>query len=208
MAKNKFILMGDIIGSRDKQSKKLISDFKKLLKNVSNNKEAFISPPTITLGDEFQGVVKSLTDGINIIFQIEEMIIKKSYDFKLRYVLYYGQIDTPINRESAHGMMGEGLIKARELLNSLKRTENRIRLELNDQKSYIFNMLFFIYASIVDKWKQNDFELLKYFFEYVDYKIVAQKTKREKGNTWRRAKTLQIQQYFTTKKIIIETIKI
>ncbi|MGD8779840.1 MAG: SatD family protein [Ignavibacteria bacterium] len=206
---NKFILMADIIGSRNKESKKLISDFKKLVKNISsNNKDTFLSPLTITLGDEFQSVVKSLSDGINIIFQIEETIIKKEYNFKLRYILYYGPIDTAINKESAYGMLGDGLTKARESLNNLRPAENRILLELQNRKSQTFNMLFFIYSSIIDKWKQSDFKLLTNFFEYGDYKIVAQKMKREKGNTWRKAKTLQIQQYFTTKKLINEIIKL
>jgi hypothetical protein len=55
-----FILMADIIGSRKKQGKELMNAFSHLTSLVSiQRKNCFLSPITITLGDEFQCVVKN-----------------------------------------------------------------------------------------------------------------------------------------------------
>ena len=81
--------MADIIGSRNKKGNILMDQFSNVVKQVATkNNEVFLSPLTITLGDEFQSVVKSLKDGIKIITSIEEYIIKYKYEFKLRYILY------------------------------------------------------------------------------------------------------------------------
>ena len=75
-----------------------------------------ISPYTVTLGDEFQGIATSLHAVIEAIFYMEETILRKRLEFKVRYVAVHGEIDTPINRLKAHTMMGPGLTKAREVL--------------------------------------------------------------------------------------------
>ena len=67
-----------------------------------NNSYSLISPITITLGDEFQGIVESLEQGITIIFDLERVLSSEDYPFQLRYALGYGHILTPINSEIAH----------------------------------------------------------------------------------------------------------
>ena len=60
---------------------------------------------TITLGDEFQGVIDSTENAIKVIFEIEEEIINNNQDLKLRYVINKGKIDTPINKNIAYEML-------------------------------------------------------------------------------------------------------
>jgi hypothetical protein len=116
------ILMADIINSRRKNSSLLMQQFKDIVSSVNKVKsENLISPLTITLGDEFQGLTNTIENGIKTIFDIEEIILDKQYDFKLRYVLLYGQIDTEINTSIAYEMLGEGLTNARRDINSLKK---------------------------------------------------------------------------------------
>lgn len=68
-----FILMADIISSRNYPSKNLINDFKSIVQSTNNKyKEQMISPLTITLGDEFQGVINDLKSSISIILYMEE----------------------------------------------------------------------------------------------------------------------------------------
>lgn len=59
--------------------------------------------------------------GIKIILFIEEYILQNNIGFKLRYVLLSGKIETPVNHKIAYGMIGEGLTKARETINYLKK---------------------------------------------------------------------------------------
>src|ERR1700743_3564273 len=104
--KKYFILMADIVGSRRMKQTQLKADFQNAVQYVNLMlPDQLLSPLTITLGDEFQGVAASLLAAIFVIFRLEEHIISASKRFKLRYVLVEGPIDTPINREIAYGMM-------------------------------------------------------------------------------------------------------
>lgn len=82
-----------------------------------------LSPLTVSLGDEFQGVIKDMTSCFRIVFSLEEFIVEHSLSLKLRYVVNFGDIDTQISDRVAYGMLGKGLSDARELLNSLKQVQ-------------------------------------------------------------------------------------
>jgi hypothetical protein len=134
--------MADIISSGEKKQKQLMSEFKLLINEVNkNNENNILSPLTITLGDEFQGVIKDILTSTNIILEIEESIIKNKFNFKLRYILNEGDIDTPINRDIAYEMLGSGLTDARYKLNELKNHKERfiISLENKLQKNILIN---------------------------------------------------------------------
>ena len=115
------VLMADIIGSSKRAGKELMMQFKQLTDSVKRkHTKRFLSPITITLGDEFQSVVKSVEDAMAVVVELEEKIIELNFEFKLRYSIYEGEIDTPINKEVAYGMLGEALTKARATLDDMK----------------------------------------------------------------------------------------
>src|ERR1700712_2907163 len=98
--KEYIILMADIIGSQTAEQGQLIADFKELVADINTkNKDLILSPLTITLGDEFQGIIKNIAGAINIVLDLEEEIIRRNATFKLRYVIVEGLIETPINTE-------------------------------------------------------------------------------------------------------------
>ena len=91
---NNYILMGDVISSSEKDSMSLIDAFQTEVKRINDNlhyKKLIKSPLTITLGDEFQGVIKSLKASLSIIFALDLEFLQ--YDFDLRYALHYGEIE-------------------------------------------------------------------------------------------------------------------
>ncbi|MEM7298811.1 MAG: SatD family protein, partial [Bacteroidota bacterium] len=97
---NSFILMADVVDSHEKEGQSLMNDFQVLVKWANTIYGEFIaSPLTITLGDEFQGIVSSASKGIDVILGMEEYIIKEEFGFKLRYVLHAGEVETAINPE-------------------------------------------------------------------------------------------------------------
>ena len=200
-----FILMADIISSGEKEQKQLMREFKLLINEVNKNNESnILSPLTITLGDEFQGVIKDLSSSTNIILEIEESIIKNKFNFKLRYILNEGSIDTPINRDIAYEMLGSGLTDARYKLNELKNSKERfiISLENKLQKNILINA-FKIYDNIVGKWSvEKDYEIASNFIKYHDYKVVSDFMKKNRSQLWKREKTLNIDAYNSTKNII------
>ena len=64
-----FILMGDIVGSSGQNSVDLIEGFSALVSSCNNTlKHQILSPYTITLGDEFQGIAASLRGLLDSIF--------------------------------------------------------------------------------------------------------------------------------------------
>jgi hypothetical protein len=204
------IIMADIVDSGAADSKKLLKSFEVLVRGVNRQfSTEIISPLTITLGDEFQGVAKSMLSALDILFYIEKLRISKYPDFKLRFVVYFGEIDTAINKKVAHAMLGKGLAEARRHLNQMKDTDHRFLVisgsstELDRQIAGALRL----FQNIVDSWKANDSRLIASFLQYRDYKIVAKKLDHDIAGVWRRQKTLQISEFFILQDLITFLIK-
>jgi hypothetical protein len=202
MAKS-IILMADVINSR-KDNKKVAAILKTLVATVNKKKKAgIISPLTITLGDEFQAIVTDVHAGIGIILFIEELCLEQETSIKLRYVLISGEIETPINRKIAYGMLGEGLTKARETINYLKKSEDRFHL-FTSQNNNSLNKLFILYQCIADDWRQKDYKIISDFIRLNDYKLVAEENYKPASQMWKKRKSLKIKEYKVVKSLIIE----
>jgi hypothetical protein len=204
--RNKYlILMGDIVGSRTKNQLTLINSFKETIHEVNKEKKNdFLSPMTITLGDEFQSVTKNLLVALGIIFRIEEKIAASGKNFKLRYILEEGEIETPLNHKIAYGMLGSGLTSAREHLESSKITRKRFVFYLDNKKrSMALNDAFLVFQGFIDDWNINkDYAIIGMFLEHKDYKQVAEEANKDRSLMWKRARSLKLDQYFATKDII------
>lgn len=164
--------MGDVVGSSGKDSPALIGRFEQAISNTNilHNKN-IKSPLTITLGDEFQGVVNSVHSALEIIFTIEEHFVHHQYDLPIRYVIHQGEIETPIKRKKAHGMLGVGLTKARRKLEELKSSDSRYFISLqNKTLTSNFNNATKLYQYFKDKWKQKDLVEVSYFLNFCDEK--------------------------------------
>lgn len=202
--KEHIILMADIVDSRKGDQNTLMRTFKKLTDEVNvKNKKSLHSPITITLGDEFQCVVKNISKGISLILELEEKLIIEQAGFKLRYVLYEGRIDTPLNKEIAYGMLGEGLTKAREALENTKITNSRYALHLHEQQAAAaLTSSLSIYQNITDDWKlEKDHTLICKFLELKDYKLVAEALGKTRSQIWKRHRNLKIEPYFAIKQV-------
>jgi hypothetical protein len=210
MKSKKYILMADVIDSSNRDTETLIKDFKALTKKINSIfKTTLASPLTITLGDEFQGLINGIHEVTEIIIKIEEIVIKEKYNFKLRYVIHFGNIESTINTKKSTEMLGSGLTKGREKLENLKTTKYRFDIETsNTSQSLILNESFKIFQTIIDKWDLNDYELANAFIEFKDYSMVAKKLKKDRSLMWRRQKTLNMDNYFSIKNIIYESMNI
>lgn len=203
--------MADIVDSRKTNQNLLINEFKDVVDFINNKwKESILSPLTITLGDEFQGIIQDMESCYKLVFDMEEFIIKNSLRIKLRYVMNYGNIETPINKNIAYEMLGYGLTQTREQLNKLKSKSNRfIVLSANTGKTTaVINDLFLLYGSYIDSWKLNEYQMVSEFLKDKDYKVVANNLGMNKSSTWRRYKSLHIEEYNTTKDLILTLNKI
>lgn len=206
-----FILMADIINSSTINARdQMMIRFKEITSQIAKRSAgSFLSPVTITLGDEFQSVVKNLEEGVSVILSLEETLLRMYKPFDLRYVLYYGPIDTPINEQIAYEMYGEGLSGARNTLNKMKKSsDNRFLIKLDKEENSLYlTGLFRIFQSFYDGWTVNDSKFVASFLDNKDYKKVAVEMQRDPSAMWRRKRTLKIEEYMIIRSIIIQSVK-
>lgn len=201
-----YILMADIVDSRlTSRPRALMSAFTGLVKRINTgSKEKILSPLTITLGDEFQGLAKDLSSAIELIFEMTEECLTIKPWFELRFVVVYGKIDTSINTISSHGMMGEGLTFARWALNNAKKRGGSRFQFFPDQTAPMesLNLAFKVLDGISRRWPKKDFGYIADFLKIKDYKLMAKKRRVDPSQTFRRKNTLLIDEYFLQKKLI------
>lgn len=207
MKKKYFILMADVIRSRSYTGNKVINELTKIADHFNKiQKSKFLSPITITLGDEFQAIITNYEEAIKLIVSIEEEFINRKINFRLRYILHYGYIDTPINKKIAYSMYGEGLTYAREYLESNKNTEGKRVFILcrNKLKDDIMEKAFEIIINFIDNWKIKDYKLIyNLIFQGEKTNLeIANKLKQEPSTVSRRKKTLNILEYNNIKSIL------
>ncbi|MEX0722838.1 MAG: SatD family protein [Gracilimonas sp.] len=204
-----YILMADVVSSSEYEAESLRKQLKELTercnKQLSKN---ILSPYTITLGDEFQGIATSLEAAIEAFFFFEEETLRKQYDFKLHYALHYGKIDTRINPDIAYEMMGPGLTRARELLASKKRGRKRFEFDLSDEtESLQFSRLFEVLDAFILSWKTEDYPLIIDMIENENNAEVGEIHNKNRDQIWKRRKTLMINEYNLLKDFILTYIK-
>nr|VFK56533.1 MAG: SatD family (SatD) [Candidatus Kentron sp. TUN]VFK62877.1 MAG: SatD family (SatD) [Candidatus Kentron sp. TUN] len=202
----RYILMGDIIRSRAYEAVKLRREFLQLIDSCNETlRHGILSPYTVTLGDEFQGVASSLGDIIDAIFHMEEISLSHGFSFKIRYVAVYGHIDTPINRLEAYTMMGPGLTKARDILTDKGKNKRRFRFVLDD--AYLenqLNRLFSVLAGLVERWHAQDAALVLDMLHNNSNKEVGTIHAKNRSQIWKRRKHLLIEEYRSLKESIAE----
>lgn len=198
--------MADIVQSSEANQAELMRDFSTIVQLINKSrKTSILSPLTITLGDEFQGIVKGIVEAIDIIQELEESLLTKERNFKLRYVVVEGEVDTPINQEIAYGMLGEGLTRARKKVENLKKSHYRFHFDLKDNiKAEALNHLYIAIQVIIDAWKPDqDYKLVSTFLKNEDYKEVALALNKDRSLMWRRKRTLKIDAYQALKEVAI-----
>lgn len=204
---NALILMGDIIGSRHRNQSDTMGAFRKIVNELNSAlSDRLLSPLTITLGDEFQGIVRDVASGVDALIRFEEALVHDAQDFKMNYVLLEGKIETPVNPEVAHGMMGEGLTRARENLTKQKKSgAGRFQINLPDEDlSQNISLAFTLYQSIVDDWDPvRDFGMVSAFLNHDDYKDVAIVTGKTRSQSWKRERSLKITPYKSARALLL-----
>ena len=200
------ILMGDIIASSDYPSATLREAFLEHIAACNHAMAAeVLSPYTVTLGDEFQGVAASLDAAMRSIFYLEEHLLEGELPFQLRYVIVKGEIGTPLNREKAHTMMGAGLTRARQMLTDKRRGQPRFRVDLPDAAlAQQFERLFKVLDGLTGRWSVADAGLICDMIANPHNGEVGRRHGKNRSQIWKRRKHLLIEEYRALKEAIIE----
>ena len=200
-----FILMGDIVASRAHEAKRLSRSFRRLVAGCNAVLEPeILSPYTITLGDEFQGVARSLEAALRAIFYLEETGLKMGLEYRLRYVLLRGAIETRLNRRVAHGMVGPGLARARAMLTDKRRGRPRFTFDLPDRRlAEQLGGLFTAIDGITARWPREDGSLVCDMLASDSNGDVGAKHGKDRTQVWKRRKNLLITEYKALKRLAL-----
>ena len=195
--------MGDIVGSSNADQIILQQNFAKLISKVNEDYSAsFESPLTITLGDEFQGIVRSAKEAAEVVIALEEYRWDLEVEILIRYSLGFGEISTPINSKIAYGMLGPGLTEVREALTEMKDEEDRMMISGELDTKMPMKLAMNIFLEKQEEWKWKDREIISGYFHYRDYKKVAEIMGKDVSLIWRRFKSLGFESYLKRKKLV------
>lgn len=198
--------MGDVEGSSELDADTVQQKLKSFVQSVNQKySDDILSPLTITLGDEFQGICKNTQRGIHLLLEMEKMALAHQLPFRMHFVVMEGKIDTEINTKIAYGMLGAGLTMARELLSSKRRDRKRFEIRLADSfKTTQLNRLFEVLDTLSQNWKPEDFELILSMLQYQNNQTVADRHQKNRAQIWKRRNTLQIEAYRLTSEVITD----
>lgn len=201
------IFMADVIGSRKRDAAgqsalaASLAGFTAQLNTAHRIK--IRSPLTVTLGDEFQGVVFNLKAAMSLLFAAEELRLETAASFQLRYVIYEGEIDTPVNPEHAHGMLGCGLTAARAALAEKGRGRPHISVHLNDGRlATALNSIFRVLWTLLEDWRAKDYLLIADMISFSNA-CIAEKRRIHPSQILRRRRTLRITDYIDLREAVL-----
>lgn len=114
------VLMGDLVGSEAAEAPDLLHAGFNAAINRENAKwrKQIAAPLTITLGDEFQGLLPSLKATLPVLRDLRLDLLDSGID--CRFAVGTVDLKTPLNTKNAWNMMGRGLAQTREKLNERK----------------------------------------------------------------------------------------
>lgn len=168
---NYVAIIGDIKDSKKTNNRYQVQEkLKACLKTINMKYENQIcSKFTITLGDEFQGLLHSAQDLLKIIQEIEFEI----HPIRLRFGLGVGDITTQVIKENALGSDGPAYHYAREAIQVVHEQEtkrskyftNIYIKENNDLRIKLINMSLASYAYFFNQWGDDTVDTIRIIME-------------------------------------------
>ncbi|MBN1891664.1 MAG: hypothetical protein JW780_02705 [Clostridiales bacterium] len=169
-------IIGDIKSSKGIDNRSEVQ--RKLNRALEGVNERFSSSIaskfTVTLGDEFQGL---LSDGSSVMMIISE-IERGMHPLKIRFGIGIGRITTDIDRERAIGADGPGYHMARSAISFLKDNEKKKQAAATDMRLEaegdhlteveLINTVFSLMTAIKRSWSDRQREIIWDILEHRD----------------------------------------
>lgn len=163
-------IIGDIKNSKSIEERR---EFQNKLNNILNEineiySDSISSNFTITLGDEFQGLLHSGEHVMDII----QYIKREVYPIKIRFGIGIGAITTDINAMMSIGADGPGYYKARDSIEQLKILEKKnestygdVQIKIdgdNNLQELSLNSILKLMYCIEKEWTKKQREVVNY----------------------------------------------
>lgn len=174
-------IIGDLIKSKGIKDRDLVqSKLRNILETVNRNYASMIASDfTITLGDEFQGVLKQGP-------MILEMLDRIKFEMKpveIRFGIGIGEISTKIFRDNSLGADGFAYWNAREAINALKENNDyatsKVFVVAEKEKQWlnVMNESLRMCDYLESKWRGSQLEFMCRMIQNYGYDIdIKQKT--------------------------------
>lgn len=168
------VLVGDIKGSKklkESERKAAQEKLKVALDELNKEGEGIISQYSITLGDEFQGVLKN-ADGL---FDQIWHILAALNPVMIRFSVGIGTITTAIQKEHVLSMDGPAFHIARKGIGELKEGNSLFSINLEKGESpelQVINQSLHLISLQVQSWKSNRITLQHLLRKGMDYKKI------------------------------------
>ena len=213
---NYFALIGDIIDSKKIDNRYQVQKTLEACLNELNIKfkDVLVSKLSITLGDEFQGLLTLDAP----LFQIIDRINFAMQPYQVRFGLGLGEILTDINPEQSIGADGPAYWHARKAINYIHQkndygnTQIAVSFE-DDTKVNIINTLIASSEAIKSDWRASQEiilqELLKLgiYDEYFDQQILGKQLELSTSALSKRLKSSNIKVYLRTRNCALNLFK-
>lgn len=175
-------VIGDIIRSKEIKKRLAIQNkLEKILHEINLKYSGCIASNfAITLGDEFQGLLRDTGNLMNII----EIIKFELFPVKIRFGVGIGQIYTKIDKNFPLGADGPAYHNARKMIEEIKKLEKRkmryvadikIGLDENLTSESLINVSLSLCSFIEEKWTPRQREIIYEFLMYENNQITVAK---------------------------------
>lgn len=167
------VIIGDIIDSKKiTDRKQLQTQFKEVLDEINQHyAEDIASKFTITLGDEFQGLLKNRNNILKIITAIEIALAPN----RLRFGIGIGDLSTAINFESSSQIDGPAYHRARAMIDELELSERQYSKrqaniliasqDKNKEIDQLLNSILSVCTALKSKWTARQWEVIETYLK-------------------------------------------
>jgi len=185
-----FAVIGDIVGSKKTQEREIVQQKLSSALNRINSmyKENIASKFMITLGDEFQGLLRNG----NYLMEIIEKIEIEMHPVRIRFGIGVGRIVTDINPDLPLGADGPAYYNARRMIDEIKSSEKKkmepktnmkIMIEGNEDISQFINTIFALNTAIKSRWTDRQREVIATYMDNKGTQLeIAQKLSIHQSN--------------------------
>ncbi len=166
-------VIGDIVDSRNLPDRSAAQDrLKSVLAAINGRyKEYIASSFTITLGDEFQGLLSNAVHA----FDIAEYIQRKMHPVRFRFGIGYDELFTGVDRNVSIGADGPAYYRARDMINSIKSKENsllsyhpEILFESKNCDDGLINAVAVLYRQLEKSWTDKQRRYIDLFLDNIE----------------------------------------
>ena len=172
-------IIGDIVNSKKILNRQEIQDlFYSVLKEINMEFDNNIASDfTITLGDEFQGLISKPSLSYEIIKKIKQ----KMSPVELVFGVGIGEMNTRIQRAISIGSDGPAYHYARNMVEKAKKKRPSIRYYSGTTSDELINGLLYFTESCINSRTAKQVEAVKLYDELKSQKEVAKRLNKSQG---------------------------